>query len=932
MLSSLSPLLAFFVLTSSPLAQQGVVLHVKLASQTLGQDVARNVHGAATTRDGSLAYPYSHPEEAIDAMYDLRQQERTANKTPQPITIQIGDGAWFLQRPLRFDSNSTGTPQAKTTLRGNGQNTRLIGGRILPPSAFQKLTDPAILERLPNAEARRSVRVVDLEILGIETLEPPQPRGMGGPVAAVPSELFFDGQALTPARWPNDDFIRVSKVIDSGSIPRQRRDDIPLAERETGPARGGVFAFDAEHLKRWSSAPDPWMCGYWHWDWADQLLPVAKIDVEAGLVHLRLPHTYGLRDGARFFITNLLEELDIAGEYYIDIAAKRLYLWPPEANLAPSHEIILSLLAEPLVQMQGSSHIAIENLVIEGTRGIGVQIDGGDHVRIDGCTLRNIGTHGLDTSGRCHTVSHCTLHALGAAGVMLNGGNRQTLTASGNRVEDCEIHHFGRTWRTYQPAVSIRGVGNSVSHNHIHHAPHTAILFGGNDNQIAGNRIHDVMLETGDCGAIYAGRDWTTHGNMIRNNLIHDLPGSEHRWQNGVYLDDMASGIAVEGNIFYRCNLGMLVGGGRHLSIRNNLFLDSDLGIRFDARGVGWMAGHIADPTTSTLHRGLAAMPIHQPPWSIRFPELQNTLTEDFGRPLGSAVVGNAFVRTNFGNVQDRELVLVEDNLISTLDPNLFATTPTTEQRDFDFASATWTHPDVKGFLPIPVASFGVRARDINLLHKCPPNLASNGPLGLATSGKGAWQFYPAAQTDPQLPRVLLIGDSITNGYRSAVARELNGIASVDTWLTPAAENDPGLLPDLQRVLAQGPYAVVHFNIGLHGWPQGRIAVGTYLPLMQDYLATLRRHAPRAKFIWASSTPITVLKQPTKLDPANNATISGRNTVTVDLMSAAGLQVNDLYNLVIDKLNLAKGDRFHWQAPAYELMGKQTAGCILAEL
>ncbi len=71
-----------------------------------------------------------------------------------------------------------------------------------------------------------------------------------------------------------------------------------------------------------------------------------------------------------------------------------------------------------------------------------------------------------------------------------------------------------------------------------------------------------MLLETGDCGAIYCGRDWTLHGTVIRGNLIHDIKGTDARYQNAVYLDDMASGITVEGNIFLRCNWGMLVGGG----------------------------------------------------------------------------------------------------------------------------------------------------------------------------------------------------------------------------------------------------------------------------------------------------------------------------------------------------------------------------------
>ena len=682
-------LLAFAV-PGPAVAGQELVLHVEQAASAGG--------------DGSAARPFRHPEEALAALH-ARQAE---DAPPRPITILLGEGTWTIEQSLRFDDAACGGDGSPTTLRGTGERTRLLGGRVLPPATLQQVTDPAVLARLPNDEARATVRVVDLAALGIGELGHLAARGMGSAVTPVPSELFVGGQPLVPARWPNDGFAPVGRVLDPGSVPRQRAEDVPLAERETGPPRGGVFAFDHERVRRWSTAPAAWVGGYWHWDWADELLPVARFDVEKGEVHLGLPHRYGLRDGGRFYVTNLLEELDAPGEYHIDLGARRLYVRPPEAT--PQGEVVLSLLAEPVLVIEDCHHLTVSDLVIEGTRGMGVRVVGGEGVVLERCTLRNLGTHGIEVSGRHQTVRRCTLEGIGATGIVLRGGDRATLTAAANVVEDCEIRRFGRTWRTYQPAVSISGVGNVVRHNHLHHAPHFAISFSGNEHVIEGNRIHDVLLETGDAGAIYTGRDWTLHGNAIRHNLIHDIPGTADRWQNAVYLDDMASGITVEGNLFFRCNLGMLVGGGRHLTIRHNLFLDCALGLRFDARGVGWMASYIADPATSTLHQRLRDIPVDRPPWSERYPEVRDTLTVAFGRPLGSAVVENVFARTPFGSVDDREMVRVADNLLTDDVPGLFRIPPGPDDRTFTFASPTWAPPGLEGFPPLPVGTFGIRA------------------------------------------------------------------------------------------------------------------------------------------------------------------------------------------------------------------------------
>jgi hypothetical protein len=94
----------------------------------------------------------------------------------------------------------------------------------------------------------------------------------------------------------------------------------------------------------------------------------------------------------------------------------------------------------------------------------------------------------------------------------------------------------------------------------------------------------------------------------------------------------------------------------------------------------------------------------------------------------------------------------------------------------------------------------------------------------------------------------------------------------------------------------------------------------------------MREHAGKAKLIWASSTPITEKGKPTELDAVNNPTITERNKIAAKIMKDAGIPVNDLAALVADKLNLAAGDKFHWKAPAYELMGKQAAKYITHEL
>ncbi len=200
----------------------------------------------------------------------------------------------------------------------------------------------------------------------------------------------------------------------------------------------------------------------------------------------------------------------------------------------------------------------------------------------------------------------------------------------------------------------------------------------------------------------------------------------------------------------------------------------------------------------------------------------------------------------------------------------------------------------------------------------------------LHADGKG-WRVDKARVDDPGRPRVLLIGDSILNGYLKSVTRALEGRAYVDAWVNPYCQSEH-LNKLLAEVLANGPYDVVHFNMGLHGWQEGRIKPGTFEPLTKAYVEVLRAKLPKARLIWASSTPVTVKDRPTELEPEINPVIVEHNRMAATVMAEMKVPVNDFYALLADKLSLARGDRFHWNGPAYEILAKAVVESVVREL
>ena len=196
-----------------------------------------------------------------------------------------------------------------------------------------------------------------------------------------------------------------------------------------------------------------------------------------------------------------------------------------------------------------------------------------------------------------------------------------------------------------------------------------------------------------------------------------------------------------------------------------------------------------------------------------------------------------------------------------------------------------------------------------------------------------AWGLVKAEVKDPKLPKVLLIGDSIMGGYWFDATKQLEGKATVDTWGNPYNQANNSWHTELKGVLtSNGPYAVIHFNVGLHGWRKGDIPEGQYETLTSKCVETIRQYAPGATILWARTTPIVTTNRPFALDPVANAVIVSHNAMAASVMQKYGIPVVDLYTVMLPHLEWSHGDRVHWEGNAYHLMGNAVARAIEAAL
>ena len=178
---------------------------------------------------------------------------------------------------------------------------------------------------------------------------------------------------------------------------------------------------------------------------------------------------------------------------------------------------------------------------------------------------------------------------------------------------------------------------------------------------------------------------------------------------------------------------------------------------------------------------------------------------------------------------------------------------------------------------------------------------------------------------DPKLPRVLLIGDSISCGYSGVVTTLLAGKYHVDRLGTSRAINDPVLIAETKMMLADNKYVAIHFNNGLHGFHLDGPTYGKYL---RDYVALLKKLGGGAKLIWGASTPIIRNDDVNTLSDAN-AKVIERNAVALPIMQEDGIPVDDLYQAVVGKGELRNvGDGYHYNGAGYDVLGKAVVEAV----
>ena len=192
------------------------------------------------------------------------------------------------------------------------------------------------------------------------------------------------------------------------------------------------------------------------------------------------------------------------------------------------------------------------------------------------------------------------------------------------------------------------------------------------------------------------------------------------------------------------------------------------------------------------------------------------------------------------------------------------------------------------------------------------------------------------------LPRVLLIGDSISIGYTVPVRKLLEGKANVHRPLTNCGPTTKGL-EGIDEWLGDGKWDVIHFNWGLHDLkymgpngknladPKGKDSFQQVPP--DKYEANLKQLVARLKktgatLIWRSTTPVP--------EGAAGRVVGDSakyNAIAKRIMDENDIAIDDQYAFCMTKLDkIQRPANVHFSAEGSMELARQAVAAITAAL
>lgn len=564
------------------------VLTASILPQAAAQESIKQFHvspGGSYSAKGTLDSPLDGLESARAAVakYRLKDPDTT-------IEVIFHEGTYRFDKCVKFASSDSGTEEHPITYKAaEGETVYFKGSKEVDASKIKTVDDPKILAKLP-ADARGKVGYINLADQGFKDLGSiPITFSMNRSDSRLEgAEFFLNNNQQNIARWPNgrDEYDQFASVVSMGG-------------KGAGGEVGGIFTTKDFRLMKWKDAKDAWMVGFPANDWLYERIKIKSVDVATKQVTLANSAVYGLSMGYshRYAIVNLLEELDMPGEWYIDHDTNILYYYPERTLKGATFEI--TTLADNMIYMENVSNVNFQGIIFSQTRSNAFWFrDKMENMTISDCRFENMGRYGIYQQNSTNSkvgvgtetahqfqengnenfhLKNNTFYNCGVSAFQLVFGSRDANIPSGSTITNNYVYDNNRVDRR-SSGMGFTGVGVEVAYNTIHSTGY-GIQYNGADINIHHNEIYNIMNNIQDGSAIYCGRNFINRGNKIHHNYVHDVKSKNPMLKStlapAVYLDDKDCGTEIYENIFVGADDGVLINCGMSNKVHDNIVIDA---------------------------------------------------------------------------------------------------------------------------------------------------------------------------------------------------------------------------------------------------------------------------------------------------------------------------------------------------------------------
>lgn len=586
------------------------------------------------------------------------------------------------------DSGEKGSPIVYMAYPG--EKVHFTGSVKLNFSDFET-PRPAQIKDIDNIYVRTHITVIDLKKLGITNYGDVGHIGLHVEDQPLPAaSLMIDGASMHLARYPNighfDDVIIISdeKGTSTRNVSRFEKQGTPDERRKFKTRSGKPF--------EWKQTGDIWLDGALSkaWEWKTNRIEHLAADSTVTM-EWEFHNKIGMQ-AIKMFYFNIFEELDSPEEYFVDREEGLLYAFLPTCVNERSN-IRLTQSEEPFIQLNGVDYLSFENIIFEGSRNSGIEtIAPSSYNSFTNCEISSCGLNGITIDGYGNELRSCLIQNIGAVGVMLKGGDYETLTPALNLIENCDINNYANVRKIFNPGIAVEGFGQVIRHTEVHKGPHISMRVIGVNHIIEYCDFHEAPREYSDMLGIYiiTEKRFFDRGTIVRRCKFHDVNGT---WKQsaGVYIDNETNGVVVEENYFHdnvaqEQGWSVMVHGGTDNAIRRNVFVDCSFPFCISTRLNGYAREKFEGVLKAWEEQAQAGM---NEAWERAYPELLHYFYDGDKKPSEenrlsyNLQYNEEGIIQNYWNIRTPTTNSFTDNLIYNKDQETFAILPTKPEENY---------------------------------------------------------------------------------------------------------------------------------------------------------------------------------------------------------------------------------------------------------